>query len=256
MENSNYPSFVKYPRIPHLVEKPSILSNSVNVFEKLDGGNSQVRYYKGRILAGNRSKFLSEKDKKFEWFQQFLKWAKSNYSLFNLSEKTILYGEWLSYHTLEYFPKYRDNFYLIDFFDMESGEFLDYSKAKEKIKELGIKDIKLLNSLFEGKISEKKLENLVINRRSDYRDGYMEGVVIKDYSSQSFIKLWRKSLFKKKITKEDIQRQMFVCIEGGKKISRSNLVRGIIEDLECQKIPYDFQRITGVVDSFLKEIYH
>jgi len=252
MSNSNYPAFVKYPSIPHLAEKPLILDNDVKVFEKLDGGNSQTRYYKGRILAGNRSKFLTEKDKKFEWFQQFLKWAKSNYSLFNIPEKIILYGEWLSQHTLDYFSGDRDNFYLIDLFDTGSREFIDYSETKKKIKGWGITDIRLLNPLVEGKISEKNLGNLVINRKSDYREGYMEGVVVKDYSSQSFAKLWRKSLIKKEITKEDVQKQIFVCVEGGKKVSHKNLVNGIIEDLESQRITYDYQEIMKTIDNFLK----
>ncbi|MFH1608029.1 MAG: RNA ligase family protein [archaeon] len=252
MNNPNYPDFIKYPSILHLAEDLSILDNDVKLFEKLDGGNSQVRYYNGRILAGNRSKFLSEINKRFGWFQSFLKWAKSNYSFFNLPEEVIVYGEWLNSHTLEYSKESKNHFYLIDLFDIASKKFLDYSNAVEKIKIWGIEDVRVLDCLFNGKISEKKLEDLVINRESDYRKGHMEGVVVKDYSSQSFSKLWRKSLVQKEITFEDLKKQIFTLGEEGKKISRKSILGSIIDDLERQNIPYDRQNVKEIVEGFLK----
>jgi len=87
-----YPDFIKYGRIPHIMEVPELLDNNVEVYEKLDGGNSQVRIFKNRILAGNRSKFLTDKDRRFSWFQDFKKEAMSNYSLYYLSENLIVYG--------------------------------------------------------------------------------------------------------------------------------------------------------------------
>ena len=87
----NYPPFVKYEGINFIDEEAGLLVRDIEVYEKLDGGNSQIRTYKGRILAGNRSKFLTDKDTKFEWFQQFLRWASGNYSLFNLPGNLIVF---------------------------------------------------------------------------------------------------------------------------------------------------------------------
>ena len=48
MEDNKY---VKYKRIPHLEEIPHILDNPVKVYEKIDGGNCQIRKIEGRNMV-------------------------------------------------------------------------------------------------------------------------------------------------------------------------------------------------------------
>jgi len=225
-----YPEFVKYMRIPHLAEIPGILDYPVEVFEKLDGGNTQVRKYKGVILAGNRSRFLTDKDTRFDWFQNFLKWAKGNYSFYNLPENLIIFGEWLSYHTLSYSEKSENKFYVIDVFDTNTKKFLNYEGGKKLLNDFGIKDLRFFNPFLKGKVNQKILEKIV--QHSDYREGEAEGIVIKHYPSQSFAKLWASSIRKHpQIHYLDLKRTHMSMIESGEDISIRSIMEKLYDDL-------------------------
>jgi len=225
-----YPKFVKYMRIPHLAEIPEILDYPVEVFEKLDGGNVQVRKHKGIILAGNRSKFLIDKDTRFDWFQNFLKWAKGNYSFYNLPENLIIFGEWLSHHTLSYPKKAENKFYVIDVFDTNEKKFLNYNEGEKLLDNFEIKDSRFLNPFLEGKVNKKILEKIV--QHSDYREGESEGIVIKHYPSQSFAKLWASSIRKHaQIHYLDLKRTYMSMIESGEDISIKSITKKLYDDL-------------------------
>jgi ATP-dependent RNA circularization protein (DNA/RNA ligase family) len=184
---TSLPPFIKYPKIALYEEHPDILKNEVMVFEKLDGGNCQFRkLITGRILCGNRSNYLNEKYFNRYWFMDFLRWVHRNYSLFVIEPKYIFYGEWLAPHTLEYAKEFQNRFYLIDIFDTEVEKFLEYPRSCELIQEYQLKDINLLNP-FTGKLNEKELDNLLPG--SDYGAEQKEGIVIKDYANQRFVKL-------------------------------------------------------------------
>lgn len=189
------PEFVKYPEIPHLIENLDILdSDCLEVYEKLDGGNSQIRIYDGKIFTGSRANFLNrEENFKFEWFKDFNKWAKSNYSLYNLPENLIIFGEFLSPHTLKYKPEFENKFFFIDLYDLNQKKFIQYEVAKSGLeKDIGIEKILFLKSLANGKLDLSAIKDLAIYK-SQYSDYGKEGVVIKDYHHQNFAKLWRTS---------------------------------------------------------------
>lgn len=188
MTKTSLPLFIKYPKIALYEEHPDILKNEVMVFEKLDGGNCQFRKLKtGRMLCGNRSNYLNEKYFNRYWFIDFLRWVHRNYSLFAIEPKYIFYGEWLAPHTLEYAKEFQNRFYLIDIFDIEVERFLEYPRSCELIHEYQLKDINVLKPLFTGKLNEKELDNLLLG--SHHGAEQKEGIVIKDYANQRFVKL-------------------------------------------------------------------
>lgn len=193
--------FVKYPEIPFLEPKSKLLESRVLVFEKLNGENCQFRKVNGIIRCGNRSGWLDEKSLgRFRWFLDFYKWAYSNPSLQNIPEDYIFYGEWLSKHELskhetEYLPEYLDKFYLIDILGLGDGNFVDYPKAENLLKEFNLEDIGLSKILAKGKFTYKQLVNML--KGSYFYDGDKEGIVIKDYSKQEFAKLTSKYLNQK-----------------------------------------------------------
>ena len=188
------PTFVKYPEIPHLMECPQILdSDNVQVFEKIDGGNTQVRTSEGRILTGSRANFLEREERfKFDWFKDFNRWAKSNQSLYGIPENLIVYGEFTSFHTISYKPKFTNKFFLIDVYDTDNARFIPYLDARERLEKSGVEDILFLEPLAEGKLGLKELRDLA-KGRSQYSRSGREGVVIKDYGAQKFAKFWRTS---------------------------------------------------------------
>ncbi len=245
-----YPKFVKYERIPHIWEIPELLDREIEVYEKLDGGNAQVRKAKGRVLAGNRSKFLTDKIKGFPWFQDFLKWASGNYSFYNLPENKIVFGEWLSKHTLDYFPDKMNRFYFFDLFDMNSQRFIPYKDAVKILEDLEVKEVGFLRPLFRGKIDMLSLEKLV--GKSDYRDGDAEGLVIKNYRSQQFAKLWAGSVNRKKriLLNKDIRKTIISMIESGTEITSEHVVKEIIGDFSGQRIPYSKETIERAINNY------
>ena len=188
-------TFLKYQEIPHLMADLSILdSDNLQVFEKLDGGNSQVRVFQGNILTGSRANFLTREERfRFDWFRDFNNWAKSNHSFYNLPEDLIVYGEFTSFHTLAYRPEFTNRFFLIDVYDTHDKRFIPYAQARKKLEgSLGIRDVLFLDSLKEGRLSLEELKDLATGE-SQYSAYGREGIVVKDYNAQRFAKLWRTS---------------------------------------------------------------
>lgn len=187
--------FVKYHKISTIVypdEISKLKDREVEVYEKLDGGNCQVRRVgEWAFLGGNKSNFLRGKKilKKRKWFERFNGWIYSNQeSLSKLPCNVILFGEWLGNHTIKYNKENENQFYLIDAYDLSDKVFWPYEKGAEIVKILHIDPIRLLKPLFKGKVNKESLEKLLIEQPSDYYNGPKEGVVIKDYKEQKF---WR-----------------------------------------------------------------
>ena len=188
------PEFVKYPEIPHLNEISEILdSENLQVFEKLDGGNSQVRTIKGRIFTGSRANFLNREEHfHFPWFKDFNRWAKSNYSFYNLPEHLIVYGEFMSPHNLTYKREFTNKFFMIDVYDTSQKQFIPYNPARDMLEQIGIEGVLFLESLKEGKLGMEGTRKLALDE-SRYSFYGREGIVIKDYDAQRFAKFWRTS---------------------------------------------------------------
>ncbi len=188
------PTFVKYQEIPHLMADLNILdSDNLQVFEKIDGGNSQVRVFQGNILTGSRANFLTrEENLRFKWLKDFNRWAKSNSTFHSLPENLIVYGEFTGPHTIAYRPEFTNRFFLIDVYDTQEKKFVPYVQARKRLEDLDIRDVLFLNPLTEGKPTLEELKGLAMSE-SQYSVYGREGVVVKDYHAQRFAKLWRTS---------------------------------------------------------------
>ena len=260
MELEKYPPFVKYQRIPHLAEVMSILRDKVSIYEKLDGGNVQIRNHNGRILAGNRSSYLTDKFVRSKahilecrWFGDFLKWASGNYSFYNLPEDKIVFGEWLAKHTLDYNLENMNKFYVLDVFDLEKERFIPYENASKLLNNLGLEDVRFLSLIFKGKIRYEELERLV--DKSDYRNGKAEGLVIKNYDSQEFAKLWERTVNRKKraLSYEDVKKIIMTMVESDMLITRENVIQEMEEDYTNQKINYSDNELRKMVNKYFDD---
>ncbi len=196
--------FIKYPGIPYIEAKPEILKSPVYIFEKIDGGNCQIRNIGGRIIPGSRSNFLEGNRiiDRVHWFKDFVRWVGkyfSNYPSLNLDPNFIIYGEWLAFHNILYNQENMDRFYFIDLFDTEERRFIPYDQALEYLEMMGIEicqtprrtsknKVNILRILKKGQVSMGELEKL-LNQESDYRESTKEGLVIKDYQNQEFVKI-------------------------------------------------------------------
>ena len=118
----------------------------------------------------------------------------SNQSLYGLPESLIVYGEFTAPHTLPYKPEFTNKFFLIDVYDTIDKKFIPYGRAKNILeRRLHIKGISSLDVLAEGRIDLEMIKGLA-KAESQYSKHGREGVVVKDYESQKFAKLWRTSV--------------------------------------------------------------
>lgn len=185
--NLELPDFIKYERIcaPLVVNDLAdfLKGRAVSVFEKIDGGNCQVRQSNFKLLPGSRSKYLrGNAVKRFPWFERFTRWTYSNSSLYNLPENLVMFGEWSGNHTIDYAPENTDQFYLIDVLDQSAGVFLPYEMAKRTIDKIGIEGVRFLDELAIGEVSVPTIES-ILSAPSSLGDVNKEGLVIKDYYS-------------------------------------------------------------------------
>ncbi len=244
--------FVKYGKLVALAESADIQSYSnrkFSVFEKIDGGNCQVRKVaEGRLVAGSKANFLHGSYlRKREWFERLNGWMHSNYSLYNLPQDIIMFGEWSGNHTIEYAPEHTNKFFLIDLFDVNLNCFTPYRESCERLSSLGIEDVAFTTELARGKITERDIERL-LDQPSQYYNGPKEGLVLKDYTSsqQLFLKIYH-SEFSEKIrnlrgevfylTPARYRKNIYRLIEerGYAKLTSGQLVEGVQEDVRQEE---------------------
>jgi len=180
---------VKYPNMPQLDEVPIAVREALfedsYEFEKLDGGNVQVDMREEVITYGLRSGYLD--GGRAPWVEELNKWYWTSRERIHELPPGIYYGEFLAPHTIEYKPEYVNKFVLIDVFD--DGEFMDYEAGYERVRQHGLEDIMLKAPvLHKGKVTMEEILAM-INGKSEFSvNGEREGVVIKDYTTQTFVK--------------------------------------------------------------------
>lgn len=185
--------FIKYGKLkalPHADDVRRFADHHFQVFEKIDGGNCQVRMIGTELVGGSKANYLKGTVlNKVDWFKKFNRWIRSNPSLYNLNGDTVLFGEWAGNHTIEYSPENADAFFLIDIFDMERRAFLDYDSAKERVQALNLEGIRCIPTLHRGKVDPDLVERLLAEP-SDLYSGPKEGLVLKDYATGLRLKVY------------------------------------------------------------------
>lgn len=194
MMKQKLPQFVKYGRLISL-DSPDKLGKNIqrepHVFEKIDGGNCQVRNCNWRLLPGSKANYLKgQKIDEHPWFKKFVKWVYSNDSLYSLPQDVIMFGEWLGNHTISYDSKRVDRFYVLDVLDLNARRFLPYELAKEFLGSVGVRDVEFLDIKAKGRVGVSEIERILFEP-SDYYAGEKEGVVVKCYDKpQTFFRIY------------------------------------------------------------------
>ncbi|MCD8132101.1 MAG: RNA ligase family protein [Lachnospiraceae bacterium] len=179
----------KYPRTPHLEgshlqqgdeDLAQILFSEIRgkhlvVEEKIDGANSAISFDdNGQLLLQSRGHYLTGgyRERHYNLMKQ---WACAHKNVLHsvLSERYIMYGEWMyAKHSIFYdqLPHY---FMEFDIFDRREGVFLDTSARREITANLPIKSVPVLKS---GAFSNKE-DLLTLLGVSDYiSDNHMESL--------------------------------------------------------------------------------
>lgn len=186
-------AFFRFPHTPHLAwlgdgsprddkvlspsESDSLLAGPVCVEEKLDGANLGLSFAPdGALRAQNRGQYLTKLySGQFSRLGGWLgmhEWQWRSQVAPNL----ILFGEWCAAtHSLDY-AELPDWFLLFDVYDRDAQRFWSGARRDALARSLGLA---LVPVLVRGKMDLRKLTKVVNSADSRFRDGPLEGVVIR-----------------------------------------------------------------------------
>lgn len=191
-------SFFRFPHTPHLVwlgqETPrddkvlspadarDLLKGDVVVEEKLDGANLGFSLAPdGSLHVQNRGQYLATPYA--GQFARLLAWgALHNEALRSvLTPGIMLFGEWCAArHSLDYVAL-PDWFLLFDVYDRESGRFWSSSRRNSLAASAGLVTVPLVAR---GRYTIADMKELVVTSTSRYRQGPLEGLIIRQESAQ------------------------------------------------------------------------
>ncbi len=185
--------FFRFPHTPHIAwlgegaprddkvlgleEVAELLSGPVVVEEKLDGANLGFSVGpNGQLRAQNRGQYLAAPHA--GQFQRLPEWmALHGTGLADaLGETLIAFGEWCAArHSLDY-PALPDWWLLFDVFDRQSGRFWSTRRRDVLASKLRLAVVPRLAT---GPQTVASLRNGVERWQSQFRDGGLEGVVVR-----------------------------------------------------------------------------
>lgn len=164
--------YKSYPKIHalHKEEVENILDYEVVVQVKIDGANSTVYLKDGVVRCGSRNRELPLDDP-FRGLQDYIA-SKPNIKKF-LEEHpdTILYGEWLVKHSINYTQDFYNKWYLFDVY--ENGGFWNQTEVEKLAVELEV-DYPVVYG--QGKFTLEELDSFIEREWLGHKN---EGVVLK-----------------------------------------------------------------------------
>lgn len=190
--------FFRFPHTPHLAwlgegeprddklldppEVEAMLAGEVLIEEKLDGANLGISWgEEGQLRTQNRGAYLEAPYR--GQFSRLNQWLMQHLAVFqqHLPDHVILFGEWCAArHSLDY-AALPDWFLIFDVYDRQAQRFWNQARRNVLASQLGLSVVPLLNR---GRFTVKELEGLVLTGRSTYRDGRLEGLVIRQDGPQ------------------------------------------------------------------------
>ena len=160
---------IKYPRTPHLqgsrlqegdedlsqIPFSEVLNKNIVIEEKVDGANCAISFdNEGNLLIQSRGHYLvgGYNERHYNLLKQ---WANVNKDLFFsvLSDRYIMYGEWLYAKHTVYYDALPNYFLEFDIYDRQAGKFLDTLSRQNLTSKMGI--IYSVPVLASGKFTKK-----------------------------------------------------------------------------------------------------
>lgn len=185
--------FFRFPHTPHIAwsgegsprddkvltdgEAAALLSAPVVVEEKLDGANLGFSVGPdGELRAQNRGQYLA---RPFSGqFQRLTEWTAVHGPglILALGERLIAFGEWCAArHSLDY-GALPDWWLLFDVYDKSEERFWSTARRNALASDLGLA---VVPRIAEGRQAVFSLQQLVRTEASRFRDGALEGVVVR-----------------------------------------------------------------------------
>ena len=193
--------FFRFPHVAHLAWQGSspprddkvlardevdvLLAGDVVVEEKLDGANLGISFSaSGELHVQNRGEYL--RPPFVGQFQRLPEWLVVHQDmLFDaLGSDLIAFGEWCAArHSLDY-SQLPDWWLLFDVYDRRAKRFWSSARRDELAREAGLQVVRQVDR---GRYSAAALLRLVDREHSAYRDGPIEGIVVRRESEEWLI---------------------------------------------------------------------
>lgn len=190
--------FFRFPHTPHLAwlgegvprddkvlsraEAASLLSGDVVVEEKVDGANVGLSIAPGgNLRTQNRGQYLAEPHA--GQFARLPRWLTQHAEALRavIKPNLTLFGEWCAArHSLDY-AALPDWLLLFDVYDRNAGRFWSTPRRNALASAAGLVTVPLV---LQGAATVPALKQLVLNATSRYRNGVLEGVVIRRESAE------------------------------------------------------------------------
>ncbi|MFH2123421.1 MAG: RNA ligase family protein [Pseudomonadota bacterium] len=190
--------FFRFPHIPHIVwlgegsprddkvlsptEAEALLVAEVVVEEKLDGANLGISVNSdGMLHLQNRGQYLAEPFS--GQFKKLTAWLtpRADDLISMLGGNLIIFGEWCAArHSVDY-DRLPDYFMVFDVYDRPAMRFWSTSRRNELA---ALLNLPVVPDLFRGKTTLAALQSRVMAEASLFRTGTLEGVVIRQESSE------------------------------------------------------------------------
>lgn len=195
-------TFFRFPHTPHLAwlgggdprddkvlstqEAAALLSGEVVLEEKVDGANLGFSLGAGgELRVQNRGQYLEEPH--VGQFARLPPWlvlhgeAIGDNLVEQLEQRLVLFGEWCAAcHSLDY-SRLPDWFLLFDVFEAATGRFWSSDRRDALATRLGLATTP---QLARGRFTLTELMNKVDQWPSQFRDGPLEGIIIRRESAQ------------------------------------------------------------------------
>ena len=175
----------KYDSIPRYGKQGTrdILGTEVVVMEKLDGANASFGIIGGELKMFSRNQELNEHNT----LRGFYDWVRQNVDPRKLFVSTIYFGEWLVPHTVQYKKEVQNEFYLFDIYDVKTDTYLDWNLTVQAAIHLGIRTPEVF---FRGELhSMTDVDKYLGQSELTEIPNTGEGIVVKDYEGQQFVKI-------------------------------------------------------------------
>ncbi|MDD2927133.1 RNA ligase family protein [Rhodoferax sp.] len=193
--------FFRFPHTPHIAwlaqgeprddkvlsshEATEMLSADVVVEEKLDGANLGFSLSPdGELRAQNRGQYLhaphaGQFARLPDWLAVHGDKLRTELAL-HMQSNLMLFGEWCAArHSLDY-DRLPDWFLLFDVYDRTQGRFWNTARRNALAATLSLSTVPQLQ---QGKFTLQQLKDLLICQHSQFRQGALEGVMIRRESA-------------------------------------------------------------------------
>jgi atypical dual specificity phosphatase len=150
----------------------------VFIAEKVDGAQLGISIDENyKIMVQNRSHYVNSKS--HSQFEKLNKWIIDHKeALFQILEDqhTILFGEWLyAKHSIAY-NSLPDYFMAFDLYNKKKNLFYNRDKLVEALKDTNVHYVR---EMYRGNIKDKNQLLKMIEQKSEYTDGRVEGIYLK-----------------------------------------------------------------------------